>query len=352
MTRGDRTSCDQSDKDSLRSTRMKIAFAGFRHGHIMSLYSAAQSDARVQIVAACEEDAAVAASLREARQVLLTQESFDDVLATVDCDVIAVGDYFARRGALIIAALRAGKHVISDKPICASIGELDQIEALARKNGRAVSALLDLRDRGPYRTMRKLIRDGAIGETHTIAFSAQHPLLLGKRPAWYFEPGKHGGTINDIAVHATDLIPWLCGKHIARVVASRAWNARLPQHPQFQDAAHLMFELDNGGGVLGDVSYLSPDGLGYTSPTYWRVTCHGSDGFVEADYNGRQVMIATSEDKSVRAIAADSNVPGGRIDDLLSEIRGESRDVALTSVDVFRASRWALLAQKAAMSAT
>ncbi|MEZ4683286.1 MAG: hypothetical protein R2932_54665 [Caldilineaceae bacterium] len=55
--------------------------------------------------------------------------------------------------------------------------------------------------------LRNLIRSGLIGEIHAINFGGQHPLMLDTRAAWYFEPGKHGGTINDIAIHAVDAIP-------------------------------------------------------------------------------------------------------------------------------------------------
>src|SRR5204863_3019793 len=166
---------------------MRIAFAGFRHGHVMGFYAAAQKDSRLSIVGACEEDSQTAAALRDARHLKLTHANFEQMLANIDCDAIAVGDYFARRGGLIIAALGAGKHVISDKPICTSLDELDEIETLSREKKLVVSALLDLRDRGPIRTMRKLIRDGVIGDVHTFIFTAQHPLLLEKRPSWYFE---------------------------------------------------------------------------------------------------------------------------------------------------------------------
>src|SRR5207248_6675850 len=117
--------------------------------------------------------------------------------------------------------------VISDKPICTRIAELERIEDLAKENHRALSAQLDLRDSGAFITARRLIREGAIGEIHTVVFTAQHPLFLDKRPKWYFEPGKHGGTLNDIAIHATDLIPWMTGRKLIEVTAARAWNARV-----------------------------------------------------------------------------------------------------------------------------
>jgi predicted dehydrogenase len=196
--------------------------------------------------------------------------------------------------------------------------------------------------------MQRLVREGAIGEVHTVLFTAQHPLMLGTRPAWYFEPGKHGGTINDIAIHATDLIPWLTGREIVDVVAARAWNARLPQHPQFQDAAQVMLRLDNNGSAFGDVSYLSPDDIGYTAPQYWRVTCHGTEGFVEAAYNSKSVSLAGRGDKMVRDIPLDPAKPDGCLEAFINEIAGRIEPGVLTTADVLKASRVALLAQHAA----
>src|SRR5688572_5836001 len=110
---------------------MRLAFVGFRHGHVMGLYRAAVSRPDVQVVAACEEDAQAAAALRAAGDVKLTHDSFDRVMRDVECDAIAIGDYFARRGELAMAALEAGKHVIADKPICTRLDELDKIGHLA-----------------------------------------------------------------------------------------------------------------------------------------------------------------------------------------------------------------------------
>jgi predicted dehydrogenase len=327
---------------------MRLAFIGFRHGHVMGLYRGAVAHQGVDVVAACEEDPQAAESLRAGGVVKLTHQRMDDVLRDVDCDAIAIGDYFARRGEIAIRALEAGKHVIADKPICTRLDELDKIGHLAAGKGRAVGCLLDLRDTAVFRTMRRIIREGSLGEVQTVLFTAQHPLMLGTRPAWYFEPGKHGGTINDIAIHATDLIPWLTGREIVNVVAARAWNARLSQHPQFQDAAQVMLRLDNNGSAFGDASYLSPDDLGYAAPQYWRVTCHGSDGVVEAAYNSKSVSFGGRGDKTVREIPLDPGKPDGCLEAFMNEIAGRIEPGALTTADVLRASRVALLAQQAA----
>lgn len=329
--------------------QFRFAFAGFRHSHIMALHRAAQAHRSVSIVASCEEDPATAEQLRRDGVVTLTHTRLDALLADVACDVVAIGDYYGARGRLAIAALRAGRHVLADKPICTSLNELGEIASLARQNKLSVGCMLDLRASSALRTMRRLIRDGAIGDVHTVLFTGQHPLLLGSRPGWYFEPGKHGGTINDIAIHALDAVPWLTGRHVTRVHAARAWNARVKQHPHFQDGAQLMLELDNGGGVMGDVSYLAPERSGYHAPQYWRFTCHGDAGVLETSAQSHSVQITTQDDAAPRVVDASDPVTGYLpLEDFLRELCGEASEGALTTTSVLTASRQALLIQQIA----
>lgn len=112
---------------------IKIAFAGFRHGHINTLYKLAEGNPDVEIVAAYEADADARSTAEKTLGVRFTHESYEDMLKDESIDVVAIGDYYGIRGSLAIAALKAGKHVYADKPLCTSLSELDEIEALARK---------------------------------------------------------------------------------------------------------------------------------------------------------------------------------------------------------------------------
>jgi hypothetical protein len=100
--------------------------------------------------------------------------------------------------------------------------------------------------------------------------------------------------------------------------------------------------------VIGDVSYLAPDSMGYGMPQYWRVTCHGSDGVIEAKYGERTLQLATRDDQQVREIEAAPDVQDGRLAAFLQELRRENVEGALVTADVLRATRVALLAQQAA----
>ncbi|MCK5803013.1 MAG: Gfo/Idh/MocA family oxidoreductase [Lentisphaeria bacterium] len=326
---------------------VKFAFVGFRHGHIDSLLAKVREDSATELVAVCEEDETSRAAL-VAKGMEVTHDDFETMLADVDCDVVAIGDYYGKRGSLAIRALEAGRHVIADKPLCTDLAELKRIGELAAEKKLSVGCQLDMRG-GPTRmTMRRIILSGAIGEVQTFSFSGQHPLMYGTRPDWYFEEGKHGGTINDIAIHAVDAIPWMTGREIVEVVAARAWNAKATEAPFFGDCAQLMLRLDNGGGVIGDVSYLSPDKCGYGIRQYWRVTVHGTKGLVEIRCGDDMVMLATDDDAEPQYIKAESDGSQSYLHDFLDEIAGRTGNVQLTTALVLRAARISLLTQKAA----
>ncbi|NIA06467.1 MAG: Gfo/Idh/MocA family oxidoreductase [Actinobacteria bacterium] len=331
--------------------KIRFAFVGLRHPHIFNILGNVQQRQGTEIVAVCEEDPQTRQDVLAKGELKITHQSYEALLSEVDCDVITIGDYYSKRGQLILRALEAGKHVLSDKPICTSLAEFDSISKKVKDSGLTLGCQLDLRALRPFRTMHQLIKAGQIGDIQTISINAQHRLALGTRASWYFEPGCHGGTINDIGIHVVDMVEWLSGRQIVEIVAARAWNARAGEFPHFQDGAQFMLRLDNNGGVLADLSYLSPDackGL----PQTWRVTCSGSDGIIEATLQAEKVLLATKSDSQPNYIPRVEDTCEDYLDDFLNQIRGQTENVALSTQKVLRAAHLALLAQQAADTGT
>ena len=327
-------------------SKIRVAFMGFRHGHIGDVYRRIQNRDDAEIVAACEEDEPVRRKLAAEGKFKITHDAFEAMLAEAPADVIAVGDYYGKRGRILIQALEHGCHVISDKPICTRLSELDTIEARARAKRLAVGCQLDMRDGVASTAARAAIQAGEIGEVHAISFGGQHPLMFGTRPGWYFEPGKHGGTINDIAIHAINTIPWITGRRFATVNSARNWNARLKEVPHFKDAAQMMLTMDNGCGVLGDVSYLMPDNFGGQIPLYWRFFFWGSAGILDIAADG--VTLYKNGEKTPRVVPSPAVKAGQYLESFLNEIKGTRQPDELSMQEVLASSRTALMIQRAA----
>jgi predicted dehydrogenase len=327
--------------------KLRIAFAGFRHGHIFDLYKRARESAELDVVAACETDAATRDKVKADGSASITHSDFARMLDETPCDVVAVGDVYSARAALIEEALKRGKHVLTDKPPCIRLGELDRIETLVKAKNLRLGCMFDSRDLAPFLGLRALIRQGLIGEVHALAIGGQHPLIRGVRPGWYFEDGRHGGTINDIAIHIFDFIPWLTGLDFDRVEAARCWTAFATGSPM-KDAGQFMVTLSNGAGLLGDVSYFLPDSLGYTNPYYWRTTVFGRKGTLETGVNTGAILAGLDGKKQVESLPLPPADPGGYLRAFLDDVRGRARPDAVNTEGVLRAARLALTVQDAA----
>ncbi|HYF00558.1 MAG TPA: Gfo/Idh/MocA family oxidoreductase [Planctomycetota bacterium] len=327
--------------------KLKLAFIGFRHGHIFDLYKRARESDQIEVVAACEEDPAARAKVTADGAARITHDQARRMLDEVDCDAVAVGDYYGARGGHILAALQHGRHVITDKPPCIRLDELDRIEAVVREKKLKLGCMFDTRDLPPFLGLRKLIRDGAIGDIHAITIGGQHPLLRGTRPGWYFEEGKHGGTINDIGIHVFDYLPWLTGLEFAKVEAARNWTALAAGSPM-RDGAQFMLTMNNGAGVLGELSYFMPDSMGYTIPLYWRLTVFGRKGVLETSGTSDSIRAGLDGKKQMETLPLPPADPGGYLRAFLNDVRGEARPDEVRTEGVLKAARLALTVQKAA----
>ncbi len=326
----------------------RIAFAGFRHPHIFALLECVKKHPDCEIVAAYEGDTATRESLPAQHGVKITHTDFDAMLEESDASIVAIGDVYAKRGALAIAALRAGKHIISDKPICTSLQELEEIRDVATATNLSVGCQLDLVENSVVRTLCDIVQKGIIGRPCTITIGAQHPLRLGVRAAWYFEPGQHGGTINDIGIHIFDFVPWMTGQSWKEITLAREWNAKATDFPHFKDCAQFHLLAQDGLACFADVSYLAPDALGYGISQYWRITVHGTNGMAETFYGSKDVTVITDTDESPQNFPGAEGNPNGLWQDFIDEIEGHPAVHGLTTARVLESSRWALKAQNIA----
>lgn len=321
--------------------KMKLAFAGFRHGHIFVLYDMARAHAGYEIVDASEADGA-AREAAAARGVAFTHTDYIDLLAATTAETVVIGSPFGERGRMAIAALRAGKNVICDKPLCTDLAELDEIERLAREKGLFVSCMFTMRFEEKVAAVRAAITAGALGRIQNVYFGGQHPLQYGRRPAWYFEEGKHGGVINDIAIHGIDLLSFLFGFKTERIAAAREWNAYATEEPQFLDSAQLMLVGEGGTGVIADVSYAIPDGIEFALPHYWQFYIWGTEGALSFSLNG-DVLLHRKGCTEGEILAPQKTID--YLTDFLALTRGEE-GVILPMEEVFASTRATLLAER------
>ncbi|MDH5822067.1 oxidoreductase [Luteimonas sp. RD2P54] len=143
--------------------------------------------------------AAVRADHPQARVVAQPQAAFAD--PAIDLVVIATPN--PSHAPLALEALRAGRHVVVDKPFAVSLAEAGAVVAAAERAGRMVSVFHNRRWDTDFLTLRGLLDAGALGEivelqSHFDRFRPEVP------DRWRERPGPGAGLWFDLGPHLVD----------------------------------------------------------------------------------------------------------------------------------------------------
>ena len=272
---------------------MNFAVVGLRHSHIFAVADEISKTAGCAVLGAFEANPEARKAAEAAYKFKKYYAAYEELLADSSVAAVAVGDCFGLRGQRVIAALKAGKHVLCDKPICTRLSELEEIRKLCDEKQLKLGCMLTLRHDPALRTAAEIISSGSLGEVKSVNFTGQHPLMYGSRPMWYFEKDMHGGTINDIAIHGFDALGFMTGCEYTETLYAHCWNSFAAEHTDFSDCAQLLGRLSNGAGVMADVSYSAPNGTGYVLPTYWRFDIFCEEGFIECTLGKDSILVST-----------------------------------------------------------
>ncbi|MEZ5383563.1 MAG: Gfo/Idh/MocA family oxidoreductase [Microthrixaceae bacterium] len=205
------------------------------------------------------------------------------MLAEFDIDVVVTAAVPSQRADIAVAALEAGKHVLSAKPGVTTLADLARVrEAVAASGHRWVVLFTERFENRAVAEAVRLATDGAIGRVVHVVGAGPHAFNREGRPEWFFDPGRSGGILADLASHQADQFLAITGADDAIVAASAVGNVSCPEHPAMQDVGSMRLL---GGGAVGDhrVDLLSPAGLGTWGDTRLHVV--GTEGTLEVRAN-------------------------------------------------------------------
>lgn len=193
------------------------------------------------------------------------------------------------RAELAIEAMRHGKDVMTDKPGCISLGELERIRETVAETGRIWS--VNFSERFEVRavtTATELVRQGRIGEVVQTMGIGPHRLNAATRPDWFFDNRLYGGILTDIASHQIDQFLHFASLDDAEIVHSAIGNFNNPDHVQFEDFGEINLTGGRAQAYIR-VDWYTPDAL----PNWGdgRLFILGTDGYIElrkyVDVQGR-----------------------------------------------------------------
>jgi UDP-N-acetyl-2-amino-2-deoxyglucuronate dehydrogenase len=178
-----------------------------------------------------------------------------------EVDAVVIGTPNSEHAAQAIAAMDAGKHVLLQKPVAASLADAEAIAAAAEKSTRTVGLYMSYFDQPLLHDLRDMVRSGWLGDlVHCYArlmhkggmmWSAES---LAGRPTWRGSiAGTGGGCFIQLAVHYIHIFEWISGVRVVRATGF-ARNLHCPGL-EGEDLACAVLEMDSGAMVTLDTAW-------------------------------------------------------------------------------------------------
>ena len=199
-------------------------------------------------------------------------DDFDQVVADPRVDIVNLSGPNYVHTAQGIAAAKAGKHILMEKPMCLSMEENRALsDAVARAGVKSVVSFV-LRWNPLVENLKSLLAGGAIGELFYVEVDYWHGLSdwwTGFEWASKLETG--GSTMLTGGCHAVDAIRWLAGDEIVEVAAFGN-----NQKGNFEYPANVVAALKFAGGAIGKTSALFDAEM----PYQFNIDLAGTEGTV------------------------------------------------------------------------
>ena len=155
------------------------------------------------------------------------------------------------------AALEAGFHVVSDKPVTLNLAEAQALQVLVEETGLLFGVTYNYTGYPMVKEARHLIRSGAFGDIRRVIVEYIQGWLAeslerggNKQAAWRTDPERSGaaGCIGDIGTHGENLVGYVTGLGITELCADL--TAFVPGR-RLDDDGNVLLRFDNGArGVL------------------------------------------------------------------------------------------------------
>lgn len=297
------------------TSRVRFAVAGADHLHLLSLVGGLLRAGAEPVAHTADGDLVAGYA---AWQPASEERTLDAVLGDEAIDLVVTAGVPSERGPVALAALEAGKAVLSDKPGVTSRAQLEAVRAaLAGQVGRPWTVLFSERfeNRATSRAVA-LARSGAVGDVVHVAGSAPHSLYADQRPDWFWDPARSGGILVDIGSHQVDqFVAIACGDDpealdAVRVGAARVGNITCGEHPAMQDVGTMTLLAPD---LVGEhrVDWLSPEGLATWGDVRLAIT--GTEGTIEVRANvdvggqpgGEHLLVVDAEGARRLDVSAD-----------------------------------------------
>ncbi|MFI5233821.1 MAG: Gfo/Idh/MocA family protein [Gemmatimonadales bacterium] len=234
-------------------------------------------------------------------------DSYDALLHDPDVDAVYVATHNGLHKELSIAGLRAGKHVICEKPLAINARDCEEMLRVAESSGRLLAEAFMYRHHPQIARVRELVKSGVIGQVMVVEASFRFPLSNPDDVRMNAEWG--GGSLLDVGCYCVSASRLFLGDSPAGMTALATY------HPVKKVDTNVQGVLDYGSGRYAIIS------CGFDSGVHQKVVLCGTAGTIELNqpfksWTGRPlVTVRAGEREEVIAFDA-ANTFQLEVDDL------------------------------------
>ena len=215
-----------------------------------------------------------------------TYPSLEAMLSDPEIDIVLVAVYNNFHKEVSIKAMRAGKHVLCEKPVTMNSDELREIMEVAKETGKVFTIDQNRRVNKDYVAMRNALATGAIGKPYFIETRVEGS--RGMPEGWRCNKAQGGGMMLDWGVHLIDQMLYLFDEKVTSVYCKMFHI----HYPEVDDNFRLQMTFESGLTAQVEVSTNN-----FILHPRWYVLCEGGTLQID-DWSGVGRMVRPIVDQS------------------------------------------------------
>lgn len=224
-----------------------------------------------------------------------TTTDYRELLARDDIGVVSVATPDFLHAEMSIAALRAGKHVLCEKPMTTTVEEALAVAEAARECGRRFMVGQVCRFAPGFALAKQIVDSGEIGRLFFVESEYAHNYTaVPGRGGWRKDARRPRNAFLGGGCHAVDLLRWVSGEMVE--VSAYSNHLALPDWP-VDDCVVAIFKFENG--AVGKV-FCS---IGCVRPYTMRSVFYGTDGTVICDNTSDSIQLCSRHRSQGRAVS-------------------------------------------------
>jgi predicted dehydrogenase len=233
-----------------------VGTGGFAHAHVTRL----QEVREAVIAALVDPDSKRIAGIKQHHPHLAPCAAYADhkeMLRKEQLDAIIIASPHNVHAQQIVDGLRAGLHVLTEKPMVCTIKDAHRVMKEEEKAGKLVAIGYQRHSQGEFQFIKKCIESGAAGEVEFISAVQGQDWMKGCTGLWrQVLEISCGGQLNDSGSHLIDIMLWVTGLQAKKVTAAiRSFDREVDIN------SALTIEFANG--AVGNISVIG------NCPVWW-----------------------------------------------------------------------------------